>query len=402
MIYIHNSINATVIDSCCNEYIEYLLIKITIQCAEWHVLAIYRPHGNVMNFLTALDSLISKVNQERLIISGDMNINLLDSDKSQVDAYLDVLTSFNMAVINDSFTRFNPICSTGTVIDHVILNRIYSDFCSITSSRTQMITDHNFILFMLQCQDLPKKIRKKKIILKTNNEAAASDISKYLSDLVIEPETTSANEYFNIIHNCIIDSTKTNSTKIAVKFPSRLKVIPKWADRNYCMMLNSISNLEEKICIRKQKNLPHDKLLAKIIDLDRLRERYGQSKAKLFFKNLEIKNNYHAWQIINELIGRSTNKHEIAIKSCDGAIVTDPQIIVDTFQNKFISIVGSANSIHDISNHIYIGKLVEKTFCFSEVSHFSIFNQRQKEQLVLMAYPLPFSKNAMNHRYVTI
>lgn len=378
MIYTRKSYATVVLDSCVNDDIEYLLVKIVAQHEIWHVLAIYRPNGSIVSFINTLESVISSLNSTNLIITGDMNLNIANPFDENVKKYVDMLSSINFHVTNSAVTRSNKITSSGSVIDHVALNKFHESFLTITSSGTDLVSDHNFILLIVGLTvTLPLKERIRRI-KRINYGSAVSDIYKTLSDNNINPGIECPDLYFNMLQDEIIKSLDRNTRLVTVKLPSQLSTLPAWADDKYIVMLNTLYNLEEKIKKRQLNKLPCENLQHKFNELDILRDKFASVKAKIFYRKLEIDNLSHAWNIINNLLGRDKKKDAFVLK-VDGDLIFNTQEIAEAFQSKFMSIVGaeppSITGIEasSLMEHKYFGTLREVTFCFDEVTPFTIF-----------------------------
>jgi len=371
LLFVHKKYQTVVIESDANDDIEYILLKLFTFNDEVYVLLVYRPNGSVDTFVDCLEKLILKTNKDKLIIAGDMNLNVLNKSDNRVKTYLDTMTSLDLNVVNSAPTRNSFFGAEGTLIDHLILSNQQKNYLAMTSKRVQVISDHNFLLLMLQLDDIsPKKrtrIKKKNI----NYDMLASKLQQNLSSH--ETSSNDVNFYFNVVHDKLLKSIEECTLVSNIKLPSQQKSLPAWADNRYTEMLQTLHNLEEKIDKRKKMSLPRNELVIKFNELNHIFEEYGKVKAKIHYRKLRVENISHAWKIINELTGRAKKTKAMIIKDDSNNYLSDPTQIANLFQKRFMSV--SKSQCRDIEKHKYNGKLIGKTFCFEEISHDTIVYQ---------------------------
>jgi hypothetical protein len=381
LVYIHKNYPSFAVESVVNDNIELLLVKIIAGSNEYHVLTIYRPpNGDLNVFVEMFEEVVLKVNRDKLIINGDMNLNVLNANEMDIKNYLDMLTSLNLFIKNKAVTRLNPITGIGTLLDHVILSDIYEfdhNYISFTSKRINLMSDHNFVMLMYR---MPKMSLKDRIIKfkKSNIDAITDEFYNNLSQLdtrIAELNLQPVDVYFSAVHEILINAVSNNSKFVKVKLPTTHQTLPKWADNNYIEMLNTLYNLEEKIDFRRSKGLECDLLQLKFDELNSIREKYGDVKAKSYYRRLEINNLSDAWKIINELAGRNKKKDyaNMMIESSDGSYLFQPEEIAEAFQMKFLKTVGNSSTECNIVNHKYLGKSISNSFVFEETTPQEIF-----------------------------
>jgi exonuclease III len=380
MIYIHKNYQAYEVNSIMNDNIEMLLVKILTGKDDYHILTIYRPpNGDLEAFLKSFEEITVNLDRDRLIINGDMNLNILNTSENEIKEYLNLLTSLNLNIINNSVTRRNPITGVGTLLDHVILSE--NKFCNensicLTSKQVCVISDHNFVLLMYK---MPKASVNNRIVRfkKINMEVFAAKITEQMDILdakISELNALSVDEYFDEVHGRLMQTVKECTKLVKAKLPLVHRTLPNWADDKYIEMLNTLYNLEEKIDMRRNKGLEHDLLVAKFEELDSIRDKYAIVKAKIYYRRLEIENLNHAWKIINELIGKSKNSNLVPlIETEDGKILQDCEEIANAFQTKFLKIVGNESIECNTNNHKYLGINVADSFIFDVTSPREIF-----------------------------
>jgi hypothetical protein len=308
-----------------------------------------------------------------------MNINVLDKCDNRVKSYLDTLSSLNLAIINSAPTRNSFFGADGTLIDHAIVSSSHKNVLALTSKRTQLVSDHNFLLILLQLDDTSTKKRtqiKKKTL---NYDMLATKFQHNLSAQEINSDDV--NSYFNAVHDELLKSIEECTRVTNIKLPSQTTSLPAWADDHYKEMLRTLHNLEEKIEKRKRMSLPRSNLVLKYNELSRISEQYGNARAKSHYRRLQVKNISHAWKIINELTGRTKRNKVMIVKDDENKYQSDPVEIANTFQKKFSSVNRTRGA--SIDSHKYIGKLMANTFCFEEISpdtishHITLLNENK-------------------------
>lgn len=371
MLFVHNSHHVILLNSAINNDIEYILLKILLNDEEWFVLTIYKPNGSLNSFLKQFDDIISYTNINNLIITGDININLLDINNTSTKEYLDVISSLNLSVLNKAITRHNYFSpSAGSLIDHFIANKLLKNYVILTSNKIQLMSDHNFMILLLETDRVEPK-RKRIFKRRIDTKAVISNVNEYLTELVINPCNDTARYNLEFIHKFIMKSINENTKLLPIKMPSHIKTVPDWMDDHYIEMLGTLHNLEEKIDDRKINGVPYSQLKFKYDDLNIIRENYGDIRSKIYYKKLEIANIHQAWTVINGILGKDTKEKISVIRSNNDELITDHKRIADAFQDKFLSIVGE-QSIW-VSSNKYLGTLVNNSFCLDEVTPFTIF-----------------------------
>lgn len=342
VVFIRKEYPFTVVEQKLSDEIEYILLKVIVASVVWHVFCVYRPHHSKESFIDEIEQILtrSEINIERFVMTGDININLFDDRDPDVLRYNDLLTSMNVAVVNSAVTRCNPIIGVGSLIDHILICKSHTSYVTMTSTRVRSMSDHNFVILMLDANVKPEnKVPKR--IKRINYESVVSEVERDLAQLneILEDEKD-VNVYFNYIHDCVMNAVTSNTRFLTVKQLGCEFVCPPWVNAHYVEMTNTLHNLQEKIGKRLVNNLECNQLEEKFKDLSEIREKYGIVIAKKFYRELEIKDLRHAWSIINELLGKSQEKAATVIKTGDGELVVDASQIAYAYQEKFLSIVG--------------------------------------------------------------
>ena len=120
--------------ACSNCNFESLFINCNFYGKQFTIGGIYNhPRGHINHFNTALEFSLSKIESGRTaVLAGDMNINLIDYDKTIVLNYLTMLLSHKYEPCICYPTRITP--HSATCIDHIFIrksrNNMYSELLS--------------------------------------------------------------------------------------------------------------------------------------------------------------------------------------------------------------------------------------------------------------------------------
>ena len=141
------------LEKCCNCHkceTEDVWIQMSSGDQNYIIGGIYRhPNGNACHFSSALEKSLEKLPDDiNCIISGDININLLNYENQQPLNYLTIMTSFNFAPYITIPTRITD--DKATLIDHIFMKTAnnHPEYNTISGNLFTDITDHlpNFIL----------------------------------------------------------------------------------------------------------------------------------------------------------------------------------------------------------------------------------------------------------------
>ena len=104
---------------CTNCKIENKWLKLKCNDASYIVASVYRhPNGNIKHFVDGLQKLFAKVDKKStLIFGGDMNIDLIKHQNSNVNLYIETLLEHNIIPYINIPTRITSY--SATLIDHI-------------------------------------------------------------------------------------------------------------------------------------------------------------------------------------------------------------------------------------------------------------------------------------------
>lgn len=145
LIYISQKITSKLIAT--DEHIEQLWINIVVSKCSINIGVIYRPPStNLNHFMDVLETSLSHLapSNDKLICTGDFNINYLDMNNSATHKLIDIFESFNLHQIIDKPTRINQSTSTSILIDLIVVPKdctvLKADVISLHG-----ISDHDLV-----------------------------------------------------------------------------------------------------------------------------------------------------------------------------------------------------------------------------------------------------------------
>lgn len=164
------------------------------------VLGIYRPHcfKNPTRFLDSLDTYLTSVKHRNLVLTGDININILDTNNSLVSDYLELIGSHGLQIAIDAPTHGRAcldhiMCKlVGTFQGYVLLSDITdhdSVFLSISSPlASNGVSPHSITRTKIDYKSLADNIEFKdwNFFLKINDpDLAANTLIETLQNLMV-------------------------------------------------------------------------------------------------------------------------------------------------------------------------------------------------------------------------
>ena len=119
--------------SFCNLSIEICTIKVSIYSSVYYVVGIYRPHsGTVEELLLELTNVFEKIPHLmrcNVVLLGDMNLNLLAVDNSNVQSFYNFMRSNYFAPVINCPTRYDSDSSISpTLLDQIWINFVGSNY----------------------------------------------------------------------------------------------------------------------------------------------------------------------------------------------------------------------------------------------------------------------------------
>ena len=324
-----------------NPHIETVFIEIYSKVDNIVLAIVYRPPGqNVNEFLSSLEiplSAISRENKQCLVI-GDFNIDLLASSSQHVNSFTDLLMSFSCTPLILNPTRITQ--DSATLIDNIFTNN--TDNILRTGILLNDVSDH-FSVFTILNHSICNFSKPKSYKRFIDDEK----ICKFQHLL----RSTEWNDMYTI--NDVEDRYDFFLNKLTELydkcFPLK-EVLPKKFTVNPWF-----TNDLKKMC--KQKNILYRKYIKNPTDYRKLV--YKQYRNKVSSKIRQSKQQYYrdrfskyrdnikgTWRVINDLLNKTRDKVQCYTLKHNDENITEPQDIVNTFNNYFRSI--GADVIHKI------------------------------------------------------
>lgn len=334
-LFVHDTLSCNLIEKKSLFNIELLNVNIVDIAAS--ITVVYKqPAVSGDIFIQTLNSFTE--NRGKMIIIGDMNINVLGSS-AIVNRYIDSIVSNGLSLINkidDKFatriaqrTQNQQTTTTKSIIDHAITNCTNFSFC--LSMNDLPISDHRGLL--LAFDD-----RKNVNFLNVTETVSYSKIDKrkYNVDLrnLMESQTPHSRGDVNTFIEQL-ESIKSNSivTKTLTKKSNPCK---KWVTENF---LDLIAERKRYFILRKKS--PTNEFLqqkySQICDKIQLERHLLRTKYNSDIVNQNSHNPKKMWKNINEILynKNSQNNSIKALNSNEGNISTNRKQIADTFNVYF-------------------------------------------------------------------
>ncbi|KAJ8711402.1 hypothetical protein PYW07_008644 [Mythimna separata] len=203
------------------------------------IVAIYRPPAvrNITAFLNSLDELLKSVSSYRnIILTGDININILDSNDSRATEYLTMLAYHGMLPAHTLPTRQNSSC-----LDHLILKTKKPAFCFIANTS---LTDHDTVLFFLDSYNLLNRSQQKtrKIRVPDFSKIELELVRTDFSVLYTTSDVNEATDFFIETLNLII-----LKNSIVKTVPNRKRLSKSWMTPGLLKCLRNRDTMHMKL-----------------------------------------------------------------------------------------------------------------------------------------------------------
>ena len=340
--FIYNRIDA----HCqCTKNLECLFITITNTDTPLIIGIVYRPPSGIKSkFLEELDEIISVLPDTNVVIMGDFNINLFESDSHVFESSL---YGNNMIPIISLASHEKPGCSP-TLIDNILINSTEN---LISAGLFEDGVSHHFPIFCFLDWDTPQNSKKPDRFPKY--DYCESNINKFL-DGIDSLRTNEYDEYteenFNIFADFIKEKIEENFLVDEESFKkSRRNILV-----NPWITPGIIASIEKKHFYHKQwkksktkKNKVGNHELYMIYKNFRshLKSVIRYAKKQFYSKKFaSIQGNMKkTWALINELRGKTKTNIKASF-IIDGELVKDKRQISNSFNIFFSSVARKMNA----------------------------------------------------------
>ena len=330
---------------------------------------VYRHPGcNPAHFDTVLEVTFNKIaKNETSVITGDMNINLLNIDWALTTDYISSVMSHGFIPYITRPTRITEY--TATLVDHLFIKLPHHQMTAPVKAGILFndMTDHLPIFAILSFQDkrLGSQRPKVRIFSDTNIEKFKDKIAMINWNHVLNHECGKINcsEFYNDIHDIFSDS-------FPLVYVSRKRCKDKpWVTKG---ILTSIRRKNKLYRISIEN--PTDSNLIKYQEYRRILHSCLKAAEEIYYQQLlndrgnSVKNLWkHFGPILN---GSKKHKRNISSLEMDGRRITNNQAIADAF-NDFFSNVGSnldrKIGKHNASFRQYLKDKVTNSFYFAPI-----------------------------------
>ena len=326
-----------------NAYFECISIGITYEDFNFTLISIYRPPSvNIKYFNDSFyENVLSKINLDNCILSGDFNINLFNPlNNVYVNEFIDIMVSNSYRPLITCPTKFNinNIITKYALIDHIWIN---FDFFTVRSIVFyELISDHFPICSIFQ-KTIPHNI--KKIQFRDFSGGNVDNFKVKLQDFEFDfdENENDINWQFSRLYDKVF-GLYNESFPIKTKTIKVDKLKPAWlcSDLQYC--------IDKKYLLLRQ--LKSGTITKESYNLYRNMLNFAIDLAKeLYHLRSVIKNQgnmKNTWKFINSLVKQNPHKdNTINIVNNDNVNVSSDQTC-SMFNDYFINIF--PNLINDV------------------------------------------------------
>lgn len=300
---------------------ECVYIKTKINEEEMSIIAVYRPPKlNVHTFIDELENNIDQIDKKtNLIIMGDMNIDIKKDSIPSVSRYLDMIAAKGLQSMILSNTRVDLNRGSETKIDHCLTRikqrKLYSAVIEIS------VADH-FALFCGAYEREKNTVEQADKFIISENK-----VTEYLLRINWEDiySLTNVNDFYNKFVQLFKRAYEKSNSKIKTKRRStahpwvtteilnlcrqRDKMYKKWKNNRRCLQYESDYKTFRNFATKQ---------------INRIKCEYYKNKFAEYRKDLK-----NTWKLINNILGKSTNNLDDAIRKNFSSI--EPQCIANKF-----------------------------------------------------------------------
>lgn len=240
-IYVHKKMLSSPIVNIEWQNNNFLMIKLTQ--LNLHILGVYRDcTSNIQQFAEKIENEFFRF--KRIIILGDMNINLQNND-NDTHTYKETITSSGLQILNsienDMYTRKSN--TVNTFIDHAITNITNNKFKVVLHD--DPISDHRLLTLNVDIADkyvTERPLQSKRVINYENIDRNGEIISQLC-------QSDNFDAFHTCMKNIIIDNTKIIKNKNNGKQGRK-----PWANRDFIQLIAERDRLYRLRCLEPHNN----------------------------------------------------------------------------------------------------------------------------------------------------
>jgi len=340
-VFVNNNFNSmSISDLClCNDTIETCTVQVRYDDNDIIIIAIYRPHsGTVQNFTSALIELLNnkKMKGKQVIITGDININLLQFNVSYNEHFINELQSLNFVPVITKPTRFPPENSEiqPSLLDHIWLNFFQENNSGIILSD---ISDHNTVFLHLPIRSsFPDKVR---LAFRSHNNLSMELFRSKLCKINWSNLLTGDMNQQVQIFNSVINEIYCNTFTLKIKYVSSKRITTPWLTRGILNSVKTKSKLFKLLKLGRIHSYDYSSFCNKLKSIIRLAKIKYYKSAFITCKN-NIKD---TWKLLNNLLCRNIGKRTIQSIIVNNENITNEKLIANEFNNYFSNIANILN-----------------------------------------------------------
>ena len=345
-IYCSNTLKSTIISSLtlCNETIESCGIKITYHNEQYNIIAIYRPHTDTIeNFTYKLNDILNTTNirKQNVIVAGDININLLQPDRT-TQLFMNTMQSLHYIPVITKPTRHSPNeAIVPTLLDQIWMNKLteYHSAIIITD-----LTDHYPTILNLPVSQ--NKTEKIKLTFRSHKPEYIDQLKNKLNDWnnLFNMTSDTDERFTQLTEN--INRLYCATCPVQIKYVSIKRLQSPWLTKGilHSIKRKSFFHKLTKLGVMDQElNKKYKNTLTNLIR--KSKEEYYQSKFQSCKNNIK-----NCWKLIKKILGRDNNKINNISLMQDGKEITDHKDIAEIFCSYFSSIATSLDNNIPICN----------------------------------------------------
>lgn len=332
-VFIHNDLAKSSLQCFNWSSADAIILDIKLNKQVWSFLCIYRFHNaNITTFCNDLDNLLRSINNNNIVMLGDININLLNSSISY--NYQTILASYGFRSFLNEPTR------KLSCLDHVFVKCSNRFDCSVVNLPIHF-SDHNLIkldiaLLLNRVLPVDHSTNMSRIdYIKLNDNL----LRENWHDVYSEHNCNIAFEKFIYILKSHVDLSSYTVTY------QKIKKLKPWMNSNLLYNINKLKKFSKKL-----RAHPNNARLAKFV-----KKLSNNVKANVkITKNLFYKkkfdslgnNSKQCWKVVDEVLGRNSNKGHISqiYNNHSDMYITCPLSISNEFNKFFINVSLSTTS----------------------------------------------------------
>ena len=344
-VFVSNKYNSRSLDSICRctSTIEVCAVSITDDVI---LLCIYRPHSDTIdNFVVELVDILNELSlrNKDIVILGDFNVNLFDSDSMLVNLFVSEMQSHGFYNVISKPTRIPPNESNvlPSLLDHIWTNILRYNSSGIIASDT---SDHlPTFIHLPVIKDLPDKI---KVTFRNHSHDNIALFRSKLqlvdwSDVLVGDTEQQTTKFSNTLSELYC-----KTFPVCSKFLSTKRVKKPWITSGIIKSIKTKSYYFKLLKLGSISNRQYVTFKNKLTSIIR--------KSKINYHNRAFNSNRSnvkkTWSLIKNLLG-TTPRESIRGILCDDELVTDGVHMANIFNKYFSSVATDLNANIPVSKN---------------------------------------------------